>query len=68
MKQCEELGFKVEGNVAEIETAFVASYGSGKPVIAILGEYDALLGLYQTLNSDSKNDEGNKVDYGLSLE
>lgn len=64
MKQCEELGFKVEGNVAEIETAFVASYGSGKPVIAILGEYDALPGLYQTPNSSSKNDEGNEVGHG----
>lgn len=38
----EEAGFIVERGVAGMPTAFVASYGSGKPVIAILGEYDAL--------------------------
>ena len=42
-----EAGFEVESGVAEIPTAFVASYGSGSPVIAILGEYDALPGLSQ---------------------
>lgn len=40
-------GFKVSENVAGIPTAFVASYGAGKPVIGILGEYDALPGLSQ---------------------
>ena len=40
-------GFKIEAGVAGIPTAFIASYGSGKPVIAILGEYDALPGLSQ---------------------
>jgi len=39
-------GFKVEAGVAEIPTAFVASYGSGEPVIGILGEYDALPGIW----------------------
>src|SRR5688572_21370782 len=34
-------GFKVERGVAGLPTAFVASYGTGKPVIAVLGEYDA---------------------------
>lgn len=43
----EAQGFKVERGVAGMPTAFVASYGSGKPVIAILGEYDALPGLSQ---------------------
>lgn len=38
----EQAGFKVERGVAGMPTAFVASYGSGKPVIGILGEYDAL--------------------------
>ena len=41
-------GFKIEKGVAEIPTAFIASYGSGKPVIAILGEFDALPGVSQT--------------------
>ncbi|MCG3145338.1 MAG: p-aminobenzoyl-glutamate hydrolase subunit B [Gammaproteobacteria bacterium] len=40
-------GFQIQENVAEIPTAFVASYGSGKPIIGILGEFDALPGLSQ---------------------
>jgi len=40
-------GFTVETGVAGIPTAFVASYGSGKPIIGILAEYDALPGLSQ---------------------
>ncbi len=43
----EEAGFQVRRNIADIPTAFVASYGEGKPVIAILGEFDALPGLSQ---------------------
>src|SRR6185295_6705541 len=43
----EAQGFKVERGVAGMPTAFVASYGEGKPVIAILGEYDALPGISQ---------------------
>lgn len=38
----EEAGFNVERGLAGMPTCFVASYGSGKPVIGILGEYDAL--------------------------
>ena len=38
-------GFEVEAGVAGIPTSFVASFGSGKPVIGILGEFDALTGL-----------------------
>lgn len=40
-------GFKVEKGIAGIPTAFVASFGSGGPVIGILAEYDALPGLSQ---------------------
>ena len=40
-------GFDVKAGVAGIPTAFVASYGSGKPVVAIVGEFDALPGLSQ---------------------
>jgi len=43
----ESLGFKVTRGVAEIPTAFVAEYGSGSPIIGILGEFDALPGLSQ---------------------
>lgn len=45
--QLRKAGFKVEMGVAEIPTAFVATYGSGKPVIGVMGEYDALFGLSQ---------------------
>lgn len=40
-------GFTVQRGVAEMPTAFVATYGSGSPVIGILGEFDALPGLSQ---------------------
>lgn len=40
-------GFTVKKGVAEIPTAFVAEYGSGSPVIGIMGEFDALPGLSQ---------------------
>ncbi len=43
----ESQGFKVERGVAGMPTAFIASYGEGKPVIGVLGEYDALPGLSQ---------------------
>jgi aminobenzoyl-glutamate utilization protein B len=43
----EARGFEVERGVAEMPTAFVASYGSGRPVIGFMGEYDALPGLSQ---------------------
>jgi len=41
-------GFSIEKGVAGMPTAFVASYGAGKPVIALLGEFDALPGVSQT--------------------
>ena len=40
-------GFRVERGVAGMPTAFIATIGSGKPVIGIMGEYDALPGLSQ---------------------
>jgi len=40
-------GFRVTTSVAGMPTAFIAEYGSGKPIIAILGEFDALPGLSQ---------------------
>lgn len=43
----EKNGFKVERGVAGIPTAFTATYGSGKPVISVLGEFDALPGISQ---------------------
>ncbi|MBT6496970.1 MAG: amidohydrolase, partial [Planctomycetaceae bacterium] len=43
-------GFTVKTGVADMPTAFVASYGSGKPVIGILAEYDALPGMSQKVS------------------
>jgi aminobenzoyl-glutamate utilization protein B len=52
-------GFTVEAGVAGIPTAFVATYGSGSPVIGILAEYDALPGISQD-NSPTKTAIANK--------
>ena len=43
----EQEGFKVERGICNIPTAFSASYGSGRPIIGLLAEYDALSGLSQ---------------------
>ena len=40
--ELEEHGFDVQRGVAGLDTAFIATYGSGEPVIGILAEYDAL--------------------------
>ncbi len=40
-------GFTIEAGVANLPTAFVASYGDGGPIIAILAEFDALPGINQ---------------------
>jgi aminobenzoyl-glutamate utilization protein B len=45
--ELEKGGFTVEHGVSGMPTAFVASYGSGTPVLGIMGEYDALPGLSQ---------------------
>jgi aminobenzoyl-glutamate utilization protein B len=53
-----QAGFKIEKGVEGMPTAFVASYGSGKPVIAILGEYDALPGISQDAVPEPRKVEG----------
>ncbi len=40
-------GFRIDDRVADIPTAFTATFGAGKPVIGLIGEYDALPGLSQ---------------------
>jgi aminobenzoyl-glutamate utilization protein B len=57
-KELTDAGFKVEAGVAGIPTAFVATAGSGKPVIGILAEYDALPGINQDAVPDRKPIEG----------
>ncbi|MBI2536812.1 MAG: amidohydrolase, partial [Gemmatimonadetes bacterium] len=46
-EQLRAAGFSIEAGVAGMPTAFVASYGQGEPVIAILAEFDALPGITQ---------------------
>jgi aminobenzoyl-glutamate utilization protein B len=48
--ELESHGFKVERGVAGIPTAFVGIWGKGKPVIGVMGEYDALPGLSQKVS------------------
>ena len=45
-------GFEVQTGLANMPTSFVASYGSGKPIIGILAEYDALPNLSQQVAAD----------------
>src|SRR5688572_20257857 len=47
IEKLKELGFEVEEEVAGVKTAFTGTYGSGKPIIGILAEFDALSGLSQ---------------------
>ncbi|NND33143.1 MAG: amidohydrolase [Saprospiraceae bacterium] len=43
----EDQGFRLQRGVAGMPTAFIAEYGSGKPIIGVLGEFDALPGISQ---------------------
>ncbi|MEP7373024.1 MAG: amidohydrolase [Chitinophagaceae bacterium] len=57
-------GFTVEAGVAEIPTAFVATYGTGNPVIGILAEFDALPGLSQDSIPEKKQLAGKDAGQG----
>ncbi len=61
-ERLEAAGFRVTRGVAGIPTAFTAELGSGKPVLGILGEYDALPGLSQAAVPYRQPREG--VEYG----
>ncbi len=63
-KMLKESGFSVEAGVAGIPTAFVATYGSGSPVIGLLAEYDALPGLAQEAVPEKKTIEGQTGGHG----
>ena len=51
-----EEGFQVKEGICGIATAFSASFGSGRPVIGILAEYDALSGLSQKAGSTRREE------------
>ncbi len=63
-KTLRDNGFQVQAGVADIPTAFVATYGSGKPVIGILAEYDALPGLSQQASAEKKAIAGLDAGHG----
>ncbi|MBF9237686.1 amidohydrolase [Hymenobacter sp. BT683] len=63
-KTLRDNGFTVQAGVAEIPTAFVATYGSGKPVIGILAEFDALPGLSQQASAEKKPVPGLDAGHG----
>jgi len=54
-KTLADAGFKINKGVAGIPTAFIAEYGSGSPIIGIMGEYDALPGLSQQAVPEKKS-------------
>ncbi len=53
-KTLSDAGFSITTGVANIPTAFTAEYGSGSPIIGIMGEYDALPGLSQEAVAEKK--------------
>ncbi len=57
-------GFAIEAGVAGMPTAFVASYGTGRPVIGILAEFDALPGLSQDASPERTNRAGASAGHG----
>jgi aminobenzoyl-glutamate utilization protein B len=52
----ERHGFRVQRGVAGLPTAFVASWGSGQPIIGVLAEYDALPGLSQKAGGTTRDE------------
>jgi aminobenzoyl-glutamate utilization protein B len=46
-----QAGFRIETGIGGIATAFVGSWGTGRPILGILGEYDALPGFSQKVSS-----------------
>ena len=62
--ELEKEGFLVEREVAGMPTAFVATWGTGKPVIGIMGEYDALAGLSQKVKPTKESIEQGKPGHG----
>jgi aminobenzoyl-glutamate utilization protein B len=57
-EQLKKEGFTIEAGVAGMPTAFVASYGSGHPIIGMLGEFDALPGVSQQAIPEKKERAG----------
>ena len=66
---CETLregGFAVTEGLCGVETAFSGSFGAGRPVIGILGEFDALSGLSQAAGVAEKRSAGGEAGHGCN--
>jgi aminobenzoyl-glutamate utilization protein B len=59
--QLQDAGFSIEVGVEGMPTAFVASWGTGRPIIGILGEFDALPGFSQDAVPEIKPIEGRRA-------
>lgn len=63
--ELEQNGFTIERGVADMPTAFVASYGSGRPIIGILAEFDALPGVgNKAVPQQTPREDGNTAGHG----
>jgi aminobenzoyl-glutamate utilization protein B len=63
-QQLRDAGFDVKAGLADIPTSFTATWGSGKPVVGIIGEFDALPGLSQAAQPDRKPIVANGAGHG----
>jgi len=62
--ELEKHGFKVDRGIAGMPTAFVATWGEGKPVVGVMGEYDALPGISQKKLPSKEPLEAGKAGHG----
>ena len=63
-EQLSAAGFAITAGVADMPTAFTATWGSGKPVIGIIGEFDALPGLSQAADPNRRAIVDNGAGHG----
>lgn len=60
----EAQGFMMKRGIAGMPTAFIAEFGSGKPIIGIMGEYDALPGISQKAQTEREPLEAGAAGHG----
>ena len=60
----EKQGFRVTRGVGGLPTAFTAEFGQGKPIIGIMGEYDALPGISNKAAREKSSAAGRRAGHG----
>lgn len=63
-KELEADGFTIEWGAGNMDTAFIATWGEGQPIIGYLGEYDALPGLSQEVGTEKQAIESGGPGHG----